>query len=179
MGVLCLSLLWYTLLCVLSSFAVILAGCFAFIVLRMSCYCKCSVALPNGAVCRSALCDCGISWSYSLTFLWNRADPNLWWNASLSGISSGSSLFAKVHVYQYTMRQYVYLVVNPITVHSYGILFNCTTAGHASDSMTALTYRFHPLAVAKCFFGWVHHGSIWGFLALAICRSWDLSFASS
>ena len=26
------------------------AGCFAFIVLRMSCYCKCSVDLPHGAV---------------------------------------------------------------------------------------------------------------------------------
>ena len=24
------------------------AGCFAFIVLRMSCYCKCSVTLPHG-----------------------------------------------------------------------------------------------------------------------------------
>ena len=50
--VLCLSLDCYALLCVLSSFAIILkrtierAGCFAFIVLRMSCYCKCSVALP-------------------------------------------------------------------------------------------------------------------------------------
>ena len=26
------------------------AGCFAFVVLRMSCYCICSVALPYGAV---------------------------------------------------------------------------------------------------------------------------------
>ena len=26
------------------------AGCFAFIVLQMSCYCECSVALPHGAV---------------------------------------------------------------------------------------------------------------------------------
>ena len=37
------------------------AGCFAFIVLRMSCYCKCSVTLPHGAVGWSAVCDCGIS----------------------------------------------------------------------------------------------------------------------
>ena len=37
------------------------AGCFAFIVLRMSCYCKCSVALPHGAMGWSAVCDCGIS----------------------------------------------------------------------------------------------------------------------
>ena len=42
---------------VLSSFAIIKiideekrAGCFAFIVLRMSCYFKCSVTLPHGAV---------------------------------------------------------------------------------------------------------------------------------
>ena len=37
------------------------AGCFAFIVLRMFCYCKCSVTLPHRAVGWSALCDCGIS----------------------------------------------------------------------------------------------------------------------
>ena len=27
----------------------------------MSCYCKCSVALPGGAVGLSVVCDCGIS----------------------------------------------------------------------------------------------------------------------
>ena len=37
------------------------------------------------------------------------------------------------------MQQYVCLVLNPITVYSYGFLFNCTTEGQASDSMTALT----------------------------------------
>ena len=37
------------------------------------------------------------------------------------------------------MRQYAYLVLNPITVYSYGFLFNCTTVGQASDSLTALT----------------------------------------
>ena len=37
------------------------AGCFPFIVLRMSCYCKCSMTLPHGAVGWSAVCDCGIS----------------------------------------------------------------------------------------------------------------------
>ena len=37
------------------------------------------------------------------------------------------------------MRQYACLVLNPITVYSYGVLFNCTTVGQASDSMTALT----------------------------------------
>ena len=37
------------------------------------------------------------------------------------------------------MQQSVCLVVNPITVYSYGFLFNCTTVGQASDSMMALT----------------------------------------
>ena len=37
------------------------AGCFAFVVLRKSCYCICSVTLPYGAVGSSAVCDCGIS----------------------------------------------------------------------------------------------------------------------
>ena len=36
------------------------------------------------------------------------------------------------------MRQSACLVLNPITVYSYGLLFNCTTVGQASDSMTAL-----------------------------------------
>ena len=54
------------LLCVLPSFCNHLneeerAGCFVFIVFRMSCYCKCSVALPHGAGGWSAVCDCGIS----------------------------------------------------------------------------------------------------------------------
>ena len=37
------------------------------------------------------------------------------------------------------MPQSACLVLNPITVYSYGFLFNCTTVGQASDSMTALT----------------------------------------
>ena len=37
------------------------------------------------------------------------------------------------------MRQSACLVLNPIAVYSYGFLFNCTTLGQASDSMTALT----------------------------------------
>ena len=46
------------------------AGCFALIVFLMSCFCCRSVNLPHdGAVGWSAVCDCGISWSYSLTFL--------------------------------------------------------------------------------------------------------------
>ena len=37
------------------------AGCFGFIVFWMSCYCKCPIALPHGAVGWSAVCNCGIS----------------------------------------------------------------------------------------------------------------------
>ena len=37
------------------------SGCFAFIVFCMSCYCKCSVALPHGAMGWPAVCDCDIS----------------------------------------------------------------------------------------------------------------------
>ena len=39
----------------------------------------------------------------------------------------------------YIMQQSAFLVVNPITIDSYGFLFNCTTVGQASDLMTALT----------------------------------------
>ena len=38
-------------------------------VLRMSCYCIFSVTLPYGVVGWSAVCDYGISWSYSLNLL--------------------------------------------------------------------------------------------------------------
>ena len=37
------------------------------------------------------------------------------------------------------MGQSACLVLNPITVYSYGFLFNCTTVGQTTDSMTALT----------------------------------------
>ena len=44
------------------------SGCFAFIVLGMSCYCKFFVALPHDAVGSSAVCDCSISRLNLLTF---------------------------------------------------------------------------------------------------------------
>ena len=44
-------------------------GCFALIILLMSCDSKCSVALPPGAMVWSVVCDCGISRPYSLAFL--------------------------------------------------------------------------------------------------------------
>ena len=50
MGVLCLSLVCFALLCGLHLEEEERAGCFAFVVLQMSCYCKWSVTLPHGAV---------------------------------------------------------------------------------------------------------------------------------
>ena len=41
------------------------------------------------------------------------------------------------------MRQSACLVLNPSRVYSYGFLFNCTTVGQASDSMTALRLSFN------------------------------------
>ena len=48
------------------------------------------------------------------------------------------------------MRQSACLVLNPITVHSYGFLFNCMTVSQASDSMTALTQSFNRGVGAWC-----------------------------
>ena len=65
MGVLCLSLFCYALLCVYSSFAIILKRkrkLVALLLLSYRCIVTiCSVALPHGAVCWSAVYDCGIS----------------------------------------------------------------------------------------------------------------------
>ena len=41
------------------------------------------------------------------------------------------------------MRQSLCPVLNPITVYSYGFLFNCMTVGQASDSLTTLTLSFN------------------------------------
>ena len=47
--------------------------------------------------------------------------------------------YTKVGYNMDIIRPSACLVVDPITVCSYGFLFNCTTAGQASDSMSALT----------------------------------------
>ena len=44
------------------------AGCFILIVFLLSCGCYFSVSLPYSVLGLSSVCDCGISWSYSLTF---------------------------------------------------------------------------------------------------------------
>ena len=68
----CVSLFCYALLCVHSSFEIILggggAGCLAIVVFLMYCYYRVSVARPRGAMGWSAVCDCGITWSCSLAF---------------------------------------------------------------------------------------------------------------
>ena len=46
------------------------------------------------------------------------------------------------------MRQYVCLVVNPITVYNYRFIFECAIFGQASYSMTALAYSFNQLVSA-------------------------------
>ena len=68
MGSLYWSLFWYVLLYVLSSFVIILTRereLVALLLLSFRClftlYCKCSVALPHGAVGWSAVCDYGIT----------------------------------------------------------------------------------------------------------------------
>ena len=47
-----------------------LRGLVALLLLFSECHvlCNCSLPLPRAAVGWSVVCDCGISWSYSLTF---------------------------------------------------------------------------------------------------------------
>ena len=47
--------------------------------------------------------------------------------------------YKRIGYNSYVMRQTACLVINPTSVDSYALLFNCTTAGRASDSMTAAT----------------------------------------
>ena len=47
--------------------------------------------------------------------------------------------YIRVEYNLHVMPQSACLVLNPITVYSYGFLLNSTTVGQASDSMTALT----------------------------------------
>ena len=58
---LCITLCPFSFAIILKRKRDVVACCFAFIVLRMPCYCKCSVAFPHGAVGWSAVCDCGTS----------------------------------------------------------------------------------------------------------------------
>ena len=60
---------------------------------------------------------------------------NCWKTLSKNIIKS----YIKVGYNVDVMRQSACLVLNTITVDNYGFLFNFTTVGQASDSMTALT----------------------------------------
>ena len=65
----------------------------------------------------------------------------------------------------YIMRQTACLVVNPITVDSYALLFNCTKVVRASDSMTASSLSFHKWVGDWCFvLGLARRGSTSSFL---------------
>ena len=60
----------------LSSFAIILIGKGVLVALfliscLMSCNCNCSVTIPRGALGLPAVCECGISLSYTLTYFYN------------------------------------------------------------------------------------------------------------
>ena len=56
---------WYALLCVLTSFAIFLKRKKELVALILLSYeCLVTVALPDGAVGWSAVCDCGISRAY-------------------------------------------------------------------------------------------------------------------
>ena len=59
-----------TLLCVISIFPIILMGKSWLLYFVFLVSCDCYVALPHGALGWSAVCDCGISLSYSLAFLY-------------------------------------------------------------------------------------------------------------
>ena len=46
-------------------------------VTELICDCYCSLTLPHGAVGWSAVCECGISWSYSLFFTLSHIEKTL------------------------------------------------------------------------------------------------------
>ena len=47
--------------------------------------------------------------------------------------------YKRIGYYLNVMRQFAYLVINPITDDCYATLFNCTPVDRASDSMMAPT----------------------------------------
>ena len=48
-----------------------------------------------------------------------------------------SNRYKRIGYNPYIMRRTACLVVNPVTIDSYALLFNCTTVARASDSMMA------------------------------------------
>ena len=49
------------------------------------------------------------------------------------------SHYKKIGYYIYVLQQTACLLVNPITVATFALLFNCTPVGQTSDSMTVPT----------------------------------------
>ena len=62
------SLFCFGVLCVLSSFAIISLGKRELVALLLLCSECRSLTFPHGAKGWSVVCDCGISWLYSVTF---------------------------------------------------------------------------------------------------------------
>ena len=118
----------------------------------------CCVALPRGAMGLSADCDCGISWSYSLTIFKSLlrqglSKPEFYGDLvyrlkKVVGSNNFSAQFIKI-ISHYkkigykinVLQQTACLVVNQITVGNFAFLFNCTPVGRTSDSMTVPTKR--------------------------------------
>ena len=96
----------YAVLSVFCSFTVILLmkrekegdRCFSLIVFLLVCVCYSSKPLSYGAVGWSAVCDCGISWSYSLLFWSFHVYYNQNRSALLCKLVSDNSLFASAQI---------------------------------------------------------------------------------
>ena len=105
----------------------------------------------------SAVCDCGISWSYSLTTFglqsllrYGLSKPELYGDLvyKLKKVVDSNNFqreIAHYHKIVYNInvwQQNACLVVNPNTVGNFAFLFNCTPMGRTSYSMTVLLMRW-------------------------------------
>ena len=110
-------------------------------------------AFPRSATGLSVVCDCGFSWSYSLTFFKSLlrqglSEPNFYGVLvyklkKIVDSNKFSAQFIKIITHYKkigyninVLQQTACLVVNPITVGNFAFLFNCSPVGPTSDSMT-------------------------------------------
>ena len=73
----------------------------------------------------------GAIFSFNSSVLWYGKSINVLWYGNSKRLSNGYNLDV--------LRQFACLVLNSITVYSYGFLLNSTMVGQASDSLSALT----------------------------------------